>query len=58
MVKSIKTQAPVELLRIRQRVLRVLAMGRISQQDSDRVLRKVEDLEETIQQIDEKDSDL
>lgn len=55
MVRSIKKRAPQELQSLRKRTLRILALGRISKEDADRVLRKISDLEEVIQHIDEKE---
>lgn len=55
MVRSIKKRAPQELGSLRKRTLRILALGRISKEDADRVIRKISDLEEVIEHIDEKE---
>lgn len=55
MVRAIKQRAPKELESLRKRVLRILALGRISKEDADRVINKISDLEDTIERIDEKE---
>lgn len=54
MVRAIKQRAPRELESLRKRVLRILALGRISKEDADRVISKISDLEDTIDRIDER----
>lgn len=55
MVRSIKQRAPRELESVRKRTLRILALGRISKEDADRVINKIEDLEKVIERIEEKE---
>lgn len=55
MVRAIKYRAPKELESLRKRVLRVLALGRITKEDADRVINKIDDLEKVIDRIDEKE---
>lgn len=55
MVKAIKYRAPKELGSLRKRVLRVQALGRVSPADADKVIKKIDDLEKTIDRIEEKE---
>lgn len=55
MSKPLKEAGPTELVAVRKRAIRDLAMGRISQYDCDQVVGKIDDLTGYIYNLEERE---